>query len=86
MEKIGVPVKGIKDSIANYYLDAGNTVKAEPLINETRYNSTLGRLALIKLDYPSAQRYYENDTKRAEKTGNSDSLFRSCTGLVGYEA
>ena len=85
-KKIGVPVKGIKDSIANYYLDAGNTVKAEPLINETKYNSTLGRLALLKSDYPSAQRYYESDMKWAEKTGNTDSLFRSYTGLArAYE-
>jgi tetratricopeptide (TPR) repeat protein len=80
-EKIGVPVEGIKDSIANIYLDAGNKVKAEPLINETKYDSTLGRLALIMSDYPSAQKYYEKDMKSAEKTGNTDALFRSYTGL-----
>ena len=85
-EKIGVPVKGTKEGIANLYLDSGNIVEAEPLINETKYNSTLGRLALIKSDYPSAQRYYESDMKLAEKTGNSDSLFRSYTGLArAYE-
>ena len=85
-QKIGVPVKGIKDSIANYYLDAGNTAKAEPLINETKYNSTLGRLALINSDYPSALRHYESDRKWAEKTGNAVALFRSYTGLAkAYE-
>ena len=85
-EKTGVPVEGIKDSIANYYLDAGNTVKAEPLINETKYDSTRGRLALIRSDYPSAQRYYENDMKEAEQAGNADSIFRSYTGLAkAYE-
>ncbi|MGA8832115.1 MAG: CHAT domain-containing tetratricopeptide repeat protein, partial [Desulfomonilaceae bacterium] len=85
-EKTGVPVKGIKDSIANYYLDAGNTAKAEPLIIETNYDSTLGRLALIKSDYPSAQRYYESYLKRVEKTGHVDSLFLSYTGMAkAYE-
>jgi tetratricopeptide (TPR) repeat protein len=85
-EKLCVPVKGIKNSIANYYLDAGDAAKAESLINETKYNSTLGRLALIKSDYPSAQRYYGNDMKWAEKTGNTDALFRSYTGLArAYE-
>jgi tetratricopeptide (TPR) repeat protein len=85
-EKIGVPVKGIKDSIANYYLDAGNMVKAEPLINEIKDDSTLGRLALIKSDFTSAQRHYEKDAKSAEKTGNTDWLFRSYTGLArAYE-
>ena len=80
-EKIGVPVRGIKNSIANNYLDAGNTAKAEPLINETKFDATLGRLALIKTDYPSAQKYYESDRKWAEKTGNTVALFRSYTGL-----
>jgi tetratricopeptide (TPR) repeat protein len=84
--KMGVPIKLIKDSIANYYLDAGNLVKAEPLINETKYDSTLGRLALIKSDYPSAQRYYQKDSAWAEKTGITDLLFRSYTGLArAYE-
>ncbi|MGO8821154.1 MAG: CHAT domain-containing protein [Desulfomonilaceae bacterium] len=85
-EKIGVPLEKIKDSIANYYLDAGNTVKAEPLIDETKNNSTLGRLALIKSDFTSAQRYYETDSTKAERTGNTTEFFRSYTGRAkAYE-
>ncbi len=80
-ERIGVPNQQIKDSAANYYLDAGDMVKAEPLIKATGYNATLGRLALINSDYLSAKRYYENDMKWAEKTGDADALFRSYTGL-----
>ena len=85
-QKLGVPVQGSKKGLANVYLDAGSIAKAEPLINETKDDSTFGRLALIKSDYPLAQKHYENDVKWAEKTENSDSLFRSYTGLArAYE-
>ena len=85
-EKLGTPTSGRKDAIANLYLDFGVIAKAEPLIKETKYDSSLGRLALIKSDYSSAQRYYEKDMKRAEKTRNTDALFRSYTGLgMAYE-
>ena len=80
-ERIGVPVQYIKDGIANFYLDAGRMAEAEPLINETKYNLTLGRFSLMKSDYRSAQRYYENDMKLAEKIGNVDLLFWGYTGL-----
>lgn len=80
-KKIGLPTKATIDLIANYYLDMGDIAKAEPLIKETGYNSTLGRLALIKSDYPTAIVKYAKDAEWAEKTGNSDLLFRSYTGL-----
>ena len=79
--KIGVPTKGTIDLIANYYLDAGDLNKAEPLIKDTGYDSTQGRLALMKLDYPSAITHYTNDASWAEKTGNANALFRSFTGM-----
>jgi tetratricopeptide (TPR) repeat protein len=85
-KKLGVPKQGHQDLLADLYLDSGSIAEAEPLINETKYASTLGRLALIKSDYPSAQSYYENDMNLAEKTGNTDALFRSYTGLArSYE-
>ncbi|MDD3472120.1 MAG: tetratricopeptide repeat protein [Syntrophaceae bacterium] len=80
-KKIGVPTKKTIDLIANYYLDAGNTTKAEPLVKKTGYNSTQGRLALSRSDYSSAITYYTKDVSSAEKTGNADALFRSYTGL-----
>ncbi len=89
-EKMGLPSEGLKSSIANYYLDSGKIARAEPLINEiineTQYTSTAGRLALMKSDYTSAQKYYEKNSAWAEKTGNTDGLFRSYTGLAAaYE-
>jgi tetratricopeptide (TPR) repeat protein len=80
-QELGVPLESSKDLLANLYLDAGAIANAEPLINETKYDSTLGRLALLKFDYPSAKKHYENDMKWAEKTGNTTALFRSYTGL-----
>ncbi len=80
-KKIGVPTKGTIDLIANYYLDAGDLNQAEPLIRDTGYNSTLGRLALLKSDYSSAIAHYTKDANWAEKTGNANALFRSFTGM-----
>ena len=80
-KKIGVPTKGTIDLIANYYIDMGDMLKAEPLIKETGYNSTMGRFSLLKSDYSSAITHYTRDAEWTEKTGNADSLFRSYTGL-----
>lgn len=81
-QKIGAPVSGAKNDLANLYLDTCDFSKAESLVESIGYASTQGRLALLKGDYPSAAKFYEKDADLAEKTGNVDSLFRSCTGLA----
>ena len=81
-QKMGFSAQSIEDDLANLYLDINATVKAEPLIYETRHDSSLGRLALIKFDYSSAQKYYEKDALEAEKAGETDTIFRSYTGLA----
>ena len=81
LEKTGVPTKPAKNSIANYYLDTGNIMMAEPLVNETGYPSTHGRLCLMKSDFKSAINYYKKDVSWAEESGNADALFRDYTGL-----
>ena len=80
-KRIGVPIKVITDNIANYYIDTGNMTMAEPLAKQSGYYSTQGRIALMKSDYSSAVSYFTKDAEWAEKTGNTDALFRSYTGL-----
>ena len=80
-KKLGEPVKGTLDLIANHYLDAGEPDKAEPFVRQSDYASTLGRLALIRSNYPEAIDQYTKGVKWGEKTGNVDSLFRSYAGL-----
>ena len=53
-EKLGTPTSERKDAIANLYLDTGDFIQAENLIKQTGKNLSLGRLALLKSDYPSA--------------------------------
>ena len=80
-EKMGLPVDGVKNGIAHLYLSIGNMAMAEPLIRETRYPATLGRLALLKSEYSSAVDHHTKYANWAEKTGTVDDLFRSYTGL-----
>jgi tetratricopeptide (TPR) repeat protein len=79
--KIGVPAGSFKDKIGNLYLDRGEIVKAEPFIKEAGYNSSLGRLSLLRSDYGRAKEYYEKIRQSAEKNQNSANLFISYTGL-----
>jgi len=79
--EIGVPTSGGKDNIGNVYLDMGQVDMAAPLIVDAGYNVSLGRLSLLKQDYPKAAEYYEKVRLSAEKNRNSDSLFAAYTGL-----
>jgi CHAT domain-containing protein/Flp pilus assembly protein TadD len=84
--EIGVTTAGEKHNIGNVYLDLGELDKAEPLIVDAGYNVSLGRLSLLKQDYPKAAEYYEKVRTSAEKNRNSDNLFTSYTGLgLAYE-
>jgi tetratricopeptide (TPR) repeat protein len=86
LQRMGVPTSAIQDDLANLYLETGDLSKAEALFKETNDNSSLGRLALMKSDYPSALKFYENAVTSSEKTGEAEALFRSYTGLArSYE-
>lgn len=85
-KKLGIPSEQTIDRIANYYLDAGDLEHAEPLIAQTRFASSLGRLALIKADYSSAIVNYSEDSSVGQKTGDVETMFRSLVGLgLSYE-
>jgi tetratricopeptide (TPR) repeat protein len=81
-EKLGIPSSTPKIDMANLFLDMGDFIQAENLTKQTGHNSTLGRLALLRSDYPSAATFYEKAVRNGEKTGNADVLFTSYTGLA----
>ena len=84
--KIGAPVRGIKDSMGNLYLDMGDLKRAEPLLREGGFWSSLGRLQLVNSDYQGAQEYYEKVRQVTEKNRDVDGLFIAYTGLgTAYE-
>ncbi|MGO8877882.1 MAG: CHAT domain-containing tetratricopeptide repeat protein [Desulfomonilaceae bacterium] len=79
--EIGVPTKGCKEGIGNVYLDMGQLEKAEPILLDTNYDLSLGRLYLLKRDYPKAKTYYQNARQETEQNRRQDALFASYTGL-----
>ncbi len=85
-QKIGVSPGWPKDSIGNLYLDKGEIGRAESFIKEANYPSSIGRLYLVKADYPSAKNSYESLLKSAEQNRNADDLFTAYNGLgMSYE-
>ena len=80
-EEIGIPVSWPKKLMGDLYLDMGDAGKAEPLLKEAGYNSSLGRLHLIKSDYLGSKAYYEKLREYAEKNRDVENLFTAYTGL-----
>ncbi|MEW6352122.1 MAG: CHAT domain-containing tetratricopeptide repeat protein [Thermodesulfobacteriota bacterium] len=84
--RIGVSKKANKNDIGNLYLDQGDLARAEPLIKEAGYDSSLGRLALMKADYQEALKRYQRLLHVQLKSRNADLLFAAYTGLgTAYE-
>ncbi len=85
--KVGAPPDYAKKLIGDICLDLGKTQEAESYIKESDFDSSLGRLYLVKGDLDSAKKHYEQLMKTAEKAGNLDELFTAYTGLGKvYEA
>lgn len=80
-KRIGVPTDWATNNVGNLYLDIGEIEKAEPFIKEGGYDSSLGRLCLIRDDCLSARKYYERLLRDAEQNRDTDSLFTAYTGL-----
>jgi tetratricopeptide (TPR) repeat protein len=79
--KIGVPTGWPRQLIGDLHLDMNDSDRAEPFLKEAGRWSSLGRLRLVKSDYPGAREYYEKLLKVAEKSRNAKDLFISYTGL-----
>jgi CHAT domain-containing protein/Tfp pilus assembly protein PilF len=85
-QEIGFPVDTPKKLFGDLYLDIGDLENAEPLLKQMNYDSSLGRLSLLKMNYPSARNFYESLLKSAEQKRNVDDLFTAYTGLgTAYE-
>jgi tetratricopeptide (TPR) repeat protein/CHAT domain-containing protein len=79
--RIGVPTRWPKKLIGDLHLDMGDPDRAEPLLKEAGYHSSLGRLHLTKSDYAGAKQYYDKLLDYAEKSRDADNLFAGYTGL-----
>ena len=79
--RIGVSISGVNDLIGQVYLEMGDIATAEPYIREANYDSSIGRLCLLKSDFPEAKNRYEKLLEWAETNRNADNLFTAYTGL-----
>ncbi len=79
--KAGSPPDWAKKVVGDICLDLGRTQEAESYLKEADYDSSLGRLYLVKGDFDLAKKHYEQLMKNAEKAGNLDELFTAYTGL-----
>ena len=79
--KIGAPTDRAKKIVGDLYLELGKLDLAEPILKEAEYDSSLGRLYLLKSDPDSAKKHYEMLLAASQKEGNLDELFTAYTGL-----
>jgi CHAT domain-containing protein/lipopolysaccharide biosynthesis regulator YciM len=79
--RIGAPTDGPKKIVGDIYLDMGKLTEAEPYLKEADYDSSLGRLHLLKSQYEEAKKRYEPLAASSQKAGNLDELFTAYTGL-----
>jgi tetratricopeptide (TPR) repeat protein len=85
--RLGIPTDQTSDLIGNMHLDNGNIAEAEPFLKKSGYDSSLGRMCLLKSDYSLALKYYQKLLKRAEENRDANNLFTAYTGLARvYEA
>ena len=63
-------------------LDSGRLSEAESYIKDADYDSSLGRLYLLRSQPQAARKHYEQLLQAAQKESNLDELFAAHTGLA----
>ncbi len=71
-----------KKLMGDLLLDIGRWNEAEPYIKDADYDSSLGRLCLLKSQPHVAKKHYEQLLEAAQKESNHDELFAAHTGLA----
>lgn len=80
-EEINVPSSLTRDQLVNFLLDKNDLQRAESVAGKGVYNATLGRIALLKNDFPAATLAYEKTLELAEKSNDADLMFVGSVGL-----
>ena len=79
--KQGIPTHWVKKILGEWFIELGQLNQAEPLLKQSEYSSSLGRLSLLKSDSNQAKKYYEPLAEASLKQVNLDELFTAYTGL-----
>jgi CHAT domain-containing protein/Tfp pilus assembly protein PilF len=81
LSNAGAPTAQAKKIIGDLYLDVGKLDQAEPYVKEAGYESSLGRLCLLRRQYDEAKKHYEKLKELSEQSGNLNDSFTALTGL-----
>ncbi|MBM4328820.1 MAG: CHAT domain-containing protein [Deltaproteobacteria bacterium] len=81
LSKMGAATDGLRKVVGDLYLDTGRVDQAEPFLKEADYDSSLGRLYLLRQDYEAAKKHYQMLLAASQKDGNPDELFTAYVGL-----
>jgi CHAT domain-containing protein len=80
-ERTGAPTDLASKVMGDLYLDMGMVAEAEPYVEHADYDSSLGRLFLLKSLPEQAKKHYEQLLAAGKKAGHLDALFTAYTGL-----
>lgn len=81
LSNAGAPTAKAKKIIGDLYLDEGQLDQAEPYVNEAGYESSLGRLYLLRHQYDEAKKHYEKLKESSARSGDLNGSFAALTGL-----
>lgn len=81
LSNAGAPTAQAKKIIGDLYLDMGQLEQAEPYVKEAGYESSLGRLYLLRRQYDEAKKHYEKLKELRSQSGNPNDTFTALTGL-----
>ncbi len=80
-ERTGLPDLYLKKLIGDLYLEMGDDSRAESYLAAARFQSSLGRLALVRNDYKAARAHFNQLSRSAEAAKRVEDLMAASTGL-----
>ncbi|MCK4469196.1 MAG: tetratricopeptide repeat protein [Desulfobacterales bacterium] len=80
-KEIGVPTGIVECNIGDIYLETGNTDRAEEIYKKAGGPIRLGRLCLVRKDFPKSLEYFQKALKQTLKGRNAAFLFVDYVGL-----
>ncbi|MCK4469195.1 MAG: tetratricopeptide repeat protein [Desulfobacterales bacterium] len=80
-KEIGVPTGTVECNIGDIYLETGNTDRAKEIYEKLRDPIRLGRLCLVRKDFPKSLKHFQKALKQSLKGRNASFLFADYVGL-----
>ncbi len=86
-QRIGLPDLYLKKTIGDLYLEMGDDRHAESYLIAAGFNSSLGRLFLVRNDNDTAKAHFDQLLRSAQRNKRTEDLLAANTGLgLAYES